>query len=232
MAQQTPPPYIDITGLYVEDPKHVDTNFAGYDGNASPGQLVVDTTNYNLYVGNSLGNLNLVGGGGGSTTWATLGDKDNASGPTEIALGQDAGTGQGQFAIAVGGNAGNTSQGLAAIAVGYNAGVTGQGIAAVAIGGGAGVTNQGGNAVALGQSAGIDNQGTEALALGSQAGTLNQAASSIVINASGAPLENTVTGTLVVKPVRFQAGPEFGTLPPGFFKMAYNPTTGEIIYWE
>jgi hypothetical protein len=65
MAQQTPPPYIDVTGLYVEDPKHVKTDLAGYDGNASPGQLVVDTATYNLYVGNALGNLNLVGGGGG-----------------------------------------------------------------------------------------------------------------------------------------------------------------------
>jgi len=28
MAQPVPPPYVGITGLYVEDPKHVDTDFA------------------------------------------------------------------------------------------------------------------------------------------------------------------------------------------------------------
>ena len=184
MAQSTPPPYVGITGLYVEDPKHVDTNLAGYDGNASPGQLVVDTVTYDLYVGNSLGNLNLVGGGGGSTTWATLGDKDNASGPTAIALGQNAGASQGGNSIAIGSLAGNATQGANSIAIGASAGVTGQ------------------------------------------------AANSIVINATGTTLNNTVQNTLVVKPVRYQPGPEAGNLPAGFFNMAYNPTTGEIIYWE
>ena len=226
MAQPTPPPYVGITGLYVEDPKHVDDTFAVYDGNAKPGQLVVDTATYDLYVGNALGNLNAVGGGGGSTTWATLGNKNNASGPTAIALGQDAGVGQAAFAIALGQGAGNTTQGSGAIAIGINSGVTGQGLAAVAIGGGAGVTNQGGNAVALGQSAGIDNQGTEALALGSQAGTLNQAATSIVINATGIPLENTVAGTLVVKPVRVATAASL--TGAGFVQLYYNAVTGEI----
>lgn len=226
MSQQTPPPYVGITGLYVEDPKHVDTDFAGYDGNASPGQLVVDTATYDLYVGNALGNLNPVGGGGGSTTWATLGNKNNASGPTEIALGQDSGTGQGTYAIAVGGNAGNATQGLAAIAIGYNAGVTNQGIAAVTIGAGAGITNQGSNAVAVGQSAGISDQGAESVAIGAQAGTVSQAATSIVINASGAPLENTVAGTLVVKPVRVDTAAAL--TGAGFVQLYYNAVTGEI----
>ena len=77
-----PPPYDDITGLYVQVDKHVnDTlrdvgNVPGYDGTARPGQLVVDTTDYKLYIGNSLGNLNAVYSattsattiGGGATT--------------------------------------------------------------------------------------------------------------------------------------------------------------------
>lgn len=153
------------------------------------------------------------GGGAGSTTWATLTDKNNASGPTEIALGQDAGAGQGLGAIALGAYAGNS----------------GQATAAVALGGGAGVSNQGACAVAVGQSAGITDQGAEALALGSQAGTTSQAACSIVINATGAPLENTVTGTTVIAPVR-NAGSS--GLPAGFFQVAYNPTTGELVYYS
>jgi hypothetical protein len=152
-------------------------------------------------------------GGGGTTTWATLGDKNNASGPTDIALGLDAGTAQGLGAIAIGALAGNASQATAAIA----------------IGGGAATTNQGACAVALGQSAGITDQGIEALALGSQAGTTSQADYSIVINATGAPLENTVSNTTVIAPVR-NAGAT--GLPVGFFQVAYNPTTGELAYYS
>jgi hypothetical protein len=72
MAQQTPPPYISVKGLYVEDPKHVDVAFAGYDGTASPGQLVVDTADYILYVGNSAGRLNPVCSYGNSNVAAYL----------------------------------------------------------------------------------------------------------------------------------------------------------------
>lgn len=153
------------------------------------------------------------GSGGGSATWTTLADKVGPTGPTEIALGLEAGA----------------AQGLGAIALGAYAGNAGQATAAVALGGGAGVTNQGACAVALGQSAGITDQGAEAVALGSQAGTTSQAACSIVINASGAPLENTVTGTTVIKPVR-NAGSS--GLPAGFFQVAYDPTTGELVYYS
>ena len=69
MAQQTPPPYLGINGLYVQTDKHVDTTLAQYNGNARPGQLVVDTANYALYVGNASGALTAVGGGGGGGTY-------------------------------------------------------------------------------------------------------------------------------------------------------------------
>jgi hypothetical protein len=173
--------------------------------------------------------ITATGGGGGGSTWATLADKDNASGPTEIALGQNAGAAQGFGAIAIGGDSGATGQGIAGIALGYTAGQTNQGQGAVAIGGGAGNTSQGQCAVALGQSAGFTSQGDNALALGDQAGFTNQAACSIVINASGAPLENTTTGTTVIKPVR-----DGGTsgIPAGFKQVAYNPITGELVYYS
>jgi hypothetical protein len=180
-----------------------------------PESYQLSTPSGALVVGSGL-TISLTGvisasGGGGSATWATLGDKNNASGPTDIALGLDAGT----------------SQGLGAVAIGALAGNAGQATAAIAIGGGAATTNQGACAVALGQSAGISDQGVEALALGSQAGTTNQAACSIVINASGAPLENTTSNTTVIKPVR-----DGGVgLPAGFKQVAYNPVTGELVYY-
>jgi hypothetical protein len=180
-----------------------------------PESYQLSTPSGALVVGSGL-TISLTGvisasGGGGSATWATLGDKNNASGPTNIALGLDAGT----------------SQGLGAVAIGALAGNAGQATAAIAIGGGAATTNQGACAVALGQSAGISDQGAEALALGSQAGTTNQAACSIVINASGAPLENTTSNTTVIKPVR-----DGGVgLPAGFKQVAYNPVTGELVYY-
>jgi hypothetical protein len=184
----------------------------------APYQSLIQGAYYPIVVGAGLTvDLNTstitASGGGGSATWATLGDKDNASGPTDIALGLEAGASQGAGAIAIGAYAGNS----------------GQATAAVALGGGAGVSNQGACAVAIGQSAGINDQGVEALALGSQAGTTSQAACSIVINASGAPLENTVTGTTVIAPVR-NAGS--AGLPAGFFQVAYNPTTGELVYYS
>lgn len=59
---QSPPPYSDISGLYVQNDKHVDLTLASYNGNARPGQLVVDTADFSLYIGNSSGNLNPAGG--------------------------------------------------------------------------------------------------------------------------------------------------------------------------
>ncbi len=173
--------------------------------------------------------ITATGGGGGGSTWATLADKDNASGPAEIALGTNAGAAQGSFAMALGAESGASGQGLGAIAIGAYAGNTNQGTAAVALGGGSGVTNQGACAVALGQSSGIDNQGDSAVALGNSAGTLNQAACSIVINATGVPLENTVSNTTVIAPVR-DAGAS--GLPAGFKQVAYNPVTGELVYYS
>lgn len=59
----TPPPYANITGIFTADDKHQSVSKANYDGSARPGQLVVDTSNYQLYIGNANGNLNLVSGG-------------------------------------------------------------------------------------------------------------------------------------------------------------------------
>ena len=177
---------------------------------------------------------------GGATTWATLGDKNNANGPSIIALGTLAGeTSQGTQSIAIGESAGKTSQGNTAVAIGESAGKTSQGLSAVAIGTGAGTTNQGGAAIAIGNGVAVNNQGESAIAIGNLAvlagqgdnaiaignragGFVNpQAATSIILNATGTQIENTTADSFVVKPVRNASGTH---------SMEYNPTTGEITY--
>ena len=71
-----PPPYANIAGISRADMKdNAQETLAQYNGNARPGELVVDLTTYQLYIGNSNGNLNIVAGGsgngvpGGANTW-------------------------------------------------------------------------------------------------------------------------------------------------------------------
>jgi hypothetical protein len=141
-----PPPYDNITGISRAAMKdNAQVTLAEYDGNARPGELVVDQTTSIVYVGNALGDLTAVATPGGATTWALLSNKTGASGPTTIALGQNAGfDGQDADAVAIGKNAGQGGQFAAAISIGQNAG---------------GNTTQGTYAVAIGTSAGYDVQG-------------------------------------------------------------------------
>lgn len=61
----TPPPYTDITGIYTASNKHQEVTKENYDGLAKPGQLVVDTSDYSLWIGDDQGNLNEVSAGTG-----------------------------------------------------------------------------------------------------------------------------------------------------------------------
>jgi hypothetical protein len=67
-----PPPYDNITGISRAAMKdNAQITLADYNGNARPGELVVDQTNDNLYVGNISGSLTLIASGSGTETWAT-----------------------------------------------------------------------------------------------------------------------------------------------------------------
>jgi hypothetical protein len=90
------------------------------------------------------------------------------------------------------------------------------------------MTSQGNSAIAIGAFAGNSSQGTYAIAIGANAGDISQANNSIILNASGGLLNQTTANTFTVKPVR--NGGSSG-LPAGFYQMAYNPTTGEIVYY-
>lgn len=56
---------IGIAGIVRTDTKQTDLTIAQYNGQARPGEIVVDLTTYNAYVANLTGNLFPLGGGGG-----------------------------------------------------------------------------------------------------------------------------------------------------------------------
>ena len=185
------------------------TNLMKISDGATPGGVIVTTD----------------GTSGGA--WADITNISNASGPTSVVIGKNAG-GAGTNAVAVGEDAGKTTQGTEAVAIGVQAGQTTQSNQAVAIGPYTGKTTQGASAVAVGKSAGETNQGAQSVAIGLSAGKTNQAANSIVINATGGAVENVVEDVFIVKPVRNGGA---GALPTGFHAVAYNPTTGEFAYY-
>lgn len=112
------------------------------------------------------------------------------------------------------------------LAAGQNAGTLNQGTFATALGYGSGQSNQGTNAIAIGLQAGQSNQGGNAIAIGTQAGLNNQASNSIIIDATGSQLQNVVTNTCVIKPIRSVA---LSDLPAGSIQVYWNPTTGELM---
>jgi hypothetical protein len=62
-----PPPYSDITGISRTVMKDASQEtIANYNGNARPGEIVVNLLNNDVYIGNTNGNLNLLVIGGGS----------------------------------------------------------------------------------------------------------------------------------------------------------------------
>jgi hypothetical protein len=131
----------------------------------------------------------------------------------QVAIGENAGANcasalnQGEYAVAVGPFSGN-AQGENSVAVGYASGDQ-SGDQSVSIGNFVSATGEDGIAIGYGATASGDR--------------------SIVINASGSALTGATNDTFNVKPVR-NAGTS--GLPAGFFQVAYNPTTGEFVYYS
>jgi hypothetical protein len=62
-----PPPYSDITGISRAVMKdNAQVTLANYNGNARPGELVVDQTTDQVYIGNSSGALTQIAAGIGN----------------------------------------------------------------------------------------------------------------------------------------------------------------------
>ena len=99
--------------------------------------------------------------------WASLTNISNASGPTTITIGKNAGTtNQGATATAIGSQAGETNQGINGIAIGQNAGKSGQGERSIAIGRNAGTTNQGAQSIIINATGGaVENTTADSLVI-------------------------------------------------------------------
>jgi hypothetical protein len=110
---------------------------------------------------NGNGVISAVGGGGSTSTWASLAGKVGQSGPTEIALGYTAGFAQGANSIALGNGAGQGTQSAEAVAIGHMAAQNGQGTNAIAIGSFAGQNNQPANSIIINAS-GVEIDGSAA----------------------------------------------------------------------
>jgi len=81
----TPPPYEDITGISRAVMKdNAQITLADYNGNARPGELVVDQTTDQVFVGNSSGALTQIaaGIGNGGTSGLPAGFFQLAYNPT------------------------------------------------------------------------------------------------------------------------------------------------------
>ena len=202
------------------------------------GNITVETVTGNLGAFQNLtlasSNVRLGGGAGQNSQGSdSIAIGFNAGLQSQATFGVAVGNGAGQYnqlteGVAIGHNAGQNDQGSFALGLGSSAGATDQGNRSVAIGFAAGFNNQGNDSVAIGHNAGEQNQGGSAVAIGSKAGSTSQHNGSIVINATGANLQSQGINTFTVKPVR-NAGAS--GLPTGFVQMAYNPTTGEIVYY-
>jgi hypothetical protein len=51
------PPFTGVTGIFTVDDKHQAVSKADYDGHAKPGQLIVDTSDYTLWIGTPSGSM-------------------------------------------------------------------------------------------------------------------------------------------------------------------------------
>lgn len=170
--------------------------------------------------------------GTGATGWNNLPYMSAKTNPltNSVSLGVDT-TGQGNNSVAIGVLAGKVSQGTNSVAIGGGAGDSQQGNGAVAIGSNCAASRQGNYGIAIGDGAGNYRQGTNSVAIGQNAGGNTQADNTIILNASGSFVNGVPaqTNSFYVKPIRTIVN---GSLPSGFFNMAYNPTTSEIIYWS
>ena len=174
-----------VSSLWVEDIGNVSTsNIAAVYANPTPGSKIVriavgenGSPGPNLWDFNANGTLTLPNG---ATIQDTVGNA--------LAFGLDAGaTGpQGNAAVAIGQQAGETSQGLNAVAIGALAGTNTQNANTVAIGREAGQTTQQAGAVAVGLNAGTYIQGQNAVAIGSRAGNASQQTQSVAIGVDAA----------------------------------------------
>jgi hypothetical protein len=191
------------------------------------------------------------GNGAAFSSYANADVKIYLESLSNVNIGVSAGVAQGDYAVAIGFEAGKTNQKTLATAVGYaagslnqseytvalgfNAGAASQGLQAIAIGSQAAQSSQSSGAIAIGSDAGQYSQGNLAVAIGLAAGQTNQGYRSIAIGYA-AGLSNQAGNSIVIS-----ANGALDSTTAGFFVdpvrntssgnvLYYDPTTKEITY--
>ena len=187
-----PPPYSDITGISRAVMKdNAQETVANYNGNARPGELVVNLSNNDLYIGNINGGLTQLSFGAGTygnsnvSTYLGSGQVGNIIPLSNAVYSLGNVTNQwaelyvsnnsiviGGVTLAVSGNtlSVNGTDLVTNTSLGVDAGGIMQGYSAIAIGTLAGNLNQGLKAIAIGDNCGRYNQSGNAIAIGAVSG--------------------------------------------------------------
>ncbi len=189
----TPPPYDNITGISRAVMKdNAQETLAGYNGNARPGELVVNLSNNDLYIGNVNGGLTQLSFGAGTygnsnvSTYLGAGQVGNIIPLSNAVYSLGNVTNQwaelyvsnnsiviGGVTLSVGANntlSVNGDELVTNTALGVDAGGIMQGYSAIAIGTQAGNSNQGLKGIAIGDNCGRYSQSANAIAIGSVSG--------------------------------------------------------------
>ena len=197
-----PPPYSDITGISRTVMKdNAQETVANYNGNARPGELVVNLSNNDLYIGNVNGGLTQLSFGAGTygnsnvSTYLGSGQVGNIIPLSNAVYSLGNVTNQwaelyvsnnsiviGGVTLSVGANNTLSVNGddlVTNTSLGVDAGGIMQGYSAIAIGTGAGNVNQGLKAIAIGDNCGGEYQSANSIAIGSLSGRFSQAEESV-----------------------------------------------------
>jgi len=141
-----------------------------------------------------------------------------------VSLGNNAGTNSAENCTNIGNDTGeNCLENV--VNVGYQAGKQNCLENSVNIGTGSGLGKSGAHSISIGTLAGSavlgGLNGTNSICIGESAGQNDCADNSIILNATGNPLDTTISGCLIVKPIR--------DLPTYTKVLAYDDVTGEIF---
>jgi hypothetical protein len=128
--------------------------------------------------------------------------------------------------VAIGPQAGQCNQGNSSISIGvkFSGGDRDQKTNAISIGTRTAERSQGEFSIAVGRETALNNQGNFAVAIGYRAAFSSaQGANSIIINGTGNPLNNTVSSSCVISPIR--TAPVTNT----YRTLMWNNVSGEVV---
>lgn len=158
---------------------------------------------------------------GNGLSWTGVGNFGTNTNNT-VSIGVSAGVSAGQYAIAVGEQAGNSGQQANQISIGVNSGYNSAATGSICIGYNAGQQLPGQNSICIGTQSGFSSLGANAIAIGLSASYHTGAAGTININAGGNAIDAITTNACYITPIRNANSVAVGCL-------AYNTLTSEIV---